>query len=199
MSYLCNMSSIKFPVQGSCGCGHVKYQLHRQPIFTQCCHCQQCQREAGSAFAINALIESENLTTTSELEHIIMPSESGHGQAVARCPRCHVAIWSYYSDHGLHMKFLRVATLDRAEENIEELLQPQAYILTKWKMPWIEFPKSAVSEGKVFEVYYDERKMYSDEAYARFEAVGSKGRNWRERGRKWSDLGEIKDIRPSRP
>ncbi|KAF2173988.1 hypothetical protein M409DRAFT_16259 [Zasmidium cellare ATCC 36951] len=189
------MSPIKFPIQGSCGCGHVRYQLHRRPIFTQCCHCQQCQREAGSAFAINALIEANELTTAEELEHIIMPSESGHGQAIARCPRCRVALWSYYSDHGPHLKFLRVATLDRGSKAIEELLRPEAFIFIKYKMQWNELPEYAHAEGRVFDEYYDERKMYSEEAYARFQAVELKGEEWRSKGRQWDDLGEVEDLR----
>lgn len=93
------------------------------------------------------------------------------------------------------MKFLRVATLDRADEGVEELLRPQAYILTKFKMPWTEVPEYARLEGRVFEIYYDARKMYSEEAYGRFQVVQSKGHDWRAKGRKWSDLGEINDLR----
>lgn len=190
------MSSLKFPIQGSCGCGHVRYQLHYRPIFIQCCNCQQCQREAGSGFAIYALIEFEEVTTTDALKHIIMPSESGHGQAIARCPRCFVAVWSYYSHHRPHLKFVRVVTLERIE-GAEEFLRPDAFIFTKFKMPWTEVPEYARAEGRVFEEYYDESTMYSKEGYERFQAAEAKGREWRAGGRNWSDLGEVSDLRQS--
>ncbi|KAK4498316.1 hypothetical protein PRZ48_010974 [Zasmidium cellare] len=157
--------------------------------------CLQCQREAGSAFAINALIEAHQLTTNTLPEHILMPSESGFGQVIARCPRCRVAVWSYYGDHGPHLKFLRVATLDRREQAIEDLLRPEAFIFTKYKMPWTELPEYARAEGRIFEEYYDERKIYSDEAFLRYRAVDRKGEIWRLEGRQWVNFGEAEDLR----
>ncbi|KAL7922746.1 hypothetical protein ACQKWADRAFT_292295 [Trichoderma austrokoningii] len=47
-----------FPMQGGCPCGHIRYQLSLAPLLVQTCHCTLCQRQMGSAFAINAIIES---------------------------------------------------------------------------------------------------------------------------------------------
>lgn len=47
-----------FPMQGGCPCGHVRYQINLPPLLVQTCHCTLCQRQMGSAFAINAIIES---------------------------------------------------------------------------------------------------------------------------------------------
>lgn len=44
---------------GGCVCGRVRYRLTRPPMFVHCCHCRSCQRETGSGFAINAIVESE--------------------------------------------------------------------------------------------------------------------------------------------
>ncbi|KAJ2906098.1 uncharacterized protein MKZ38_003135 [Zalerion maritima] len=46
---------------GSCSCGLLRYQLLRPPIVVHCCHCTSCQRETGSAFALNGFVENENL------------------------------------------------------------------------------------------------------------------------------------------
>ncbi len=51
-----------FPRQGGCSCGRVRYRLERAPIVVHCCHCTLCQRETGSAFAINALVEADSVT-----------------------------------------------------------------------------------------------------------------------------------------
>ena len=44
---------------GGCACGSVRYRLRRRPMFVNCCHCSECQRQLGSAFAVNAVIETE--------------------------------------------------------------------------------------------------------------------------------------------
>jgi len=46
---------------GGCDCRRVRYRLATRPLFVNCCHCRWCQRETGSAFAINAMIEAERL------------------------------------------------------------------------------------------------------------------------------------------
>lgn len=51
-----------FPMEGGCCCGHIRYRLERAPIAVHCCHCTSCQRETGSAFGINVIIEATHLT-----------------------------------------------------------------------------------------------------------------------------------------
>jgi hypothetical protein len=46
-------------LNGRCACGAVRYRLVSEPMFVHCCHCQDCQRETGSAFVLNALIETD--------------------------------------------------------------------------------------------------------------------------------------------
>src|SRR4051812_17077729 len=43
-------------LEGGCACGAVRYRLTSAPMFVNCCHCTDCQRQVGSAFVINALI-----------------------------------------------------------------------------------------------------------------------------------------------
>ena len=54
------MTSIITPPEGGCTCGHVRYQLTSDPLIVHCCHCSWCQRQTGSAFAINALFVAEH-------------------------------------------------------------------------------------------------------------------------------------------
>lgn len=51
-----------FPMQGGCACGHIRYQIEKPFLLVHCCHCTACQREVGSAFAINAIVESSLVT-----------------------------------------------------------------------------------------------------------------------------------------
>ena len=51
----------QWPVEGGCSCGAVRYRLASDPMFVHCCHCLNCQRQTGSAFVINLLIEADRL------------------------------------------------------------------------------------------------------------------------------------------
>ena len=76
-----------FPVDGGCTCRHVRYRMATAPMFVHCCHCTWCQRETGSAFALNALIEADQVRVLQgEVDVVNTPSNSGRGQRIARCP-----------------------------------------------------------------------------------------------------------------
>ena len=69
--------------EGGCTCGAVRYRAEARPMFVHCCHCTWCQRETGSAFAINALIEAHHVSVTKGApKQVTLPSASGQGQVV---------------------------------------------------------------------------------------------------------------------
>ena len=99
--------------EGGCTCRAVRYRMHRAPLIVNCCHCRWCQRETGAAFALNGLLEATELTVLKgQVEMIDTPTNSGSGQRIARCPDCHVALWSNYSSAKDAIHFVRVGTLD---------------------------------------------------------------------------------------
>ncbi|OHE93601.1 glutathione-dependent formaldehyde-activating [Colletotrichum orchidophilum] len=51
-----------FPLTGGCACGNIRYSLNASPMVVHCCHCTSCQRETGTAFALNAVIEGDEVT-----------------------------------------------------------------------------------------------------------------------------------------
>ena len=54
------MSDAAFsPVEGTCSCRGIRYRMTAAPMLVHCCHCTWCQRETGSAFVLNAMVEAE--------------------------------------------------------------------------------------------------------------------------------------------
>ncbi len=147
-------------VHGRCACGAIVYRLALPPLVVHCCHCRWCQRETGSAFALNAVIESDRVTLLAgEPEIVSTPSQSGRGQRIARCPACRVAVWSNYPDGGEAIRFVRIGTLDEPGR-----LQPDIHIYTASKMPWVQLPATAcAAEG-----FYDPRQVWPAESLARW-------------------------------
>ena len=72
---------------GGCTCRFVRYRMTGKPLFVHCCHCRWCQRETGSAFALNAMIEADRVQILEgEVEAISTPSLSGKGQKITALP-----------------------------------------------------------------------------------------------------------------
>jgi len=151
---------------GGCTCRYVRYRMTIRPLFVHCCHCRWCQRETGSAFALNAMIESDRVELThGEVEVIDTPSNSGKGQRIARCPKCRVAVWSHYAGGGDAVRFVRVGTLDEPDR-----CPPDVHIFTMSKQPWVVLPPGAPA----FHEYYKSSELWPAASLARREALLAK-------------------------
>jgi hypothetical protein len=136
---------------GGCACGAVRYQLEAAPMFVHCCHCHDCQRQTGSAFVINALIEAAHVGVQSgEVTPILMPTDSGRPHRILRCVNCQTAIFSEYGGIA-KLRFVRVGTLDDATA-----LVPDVHIYTRSKLPWVQLPEGVPA----FEAYYDAKALW---------------------------------------
>lgn len=148
--------------EGGCACGAVRYRLNSKPMITHCCHCRDCQRQTGSAFVINALIETDRMDLLAgEPKAIAMPSPSGRGHDVYRCPACFTAVWSDYGKRP-YLRFVRVGTLDDPSA-----IPPDLHIFTRSKQPWVGLPANA----RAFEVFYKMDEEWPAESLARRKAA----------------------------
>jgi hypothetical protein len=149
---------------GGCACRTIRYRMSSKPLFVHCCHCRWCQRETGSAFALNALIEADRVELESgEPDVVLTPTNSGKGQKVARCPECRVALWSNYSGAGDLIRFVRVGTLDDPT-----VLPPDIHIYTSTKLPWVTLPKDKPAMPE----YYNLREHWPAESIERRRLLG---------------------------
>jgi hypothetical protein len=136
---------------GGCDCREIRYRMHGSPLFVHCCHCRWCQRETGSAFVLNAMIEADRIELLhGQPERVMTPSKSGKGQAISRCPTCRLALWSNYGGAGDLIRFVRVGTLDEPDR-----WPPDIHIFTSSKQPWIILPAGVPAVPE----FYD-RKQY---------------------------------------
>lgn len=149
--------------EGTCGCGAVRFALRSRPMFVNCCHCLDCQRQTGSAFVINALIETDRIELLGEVapEPVRVPTDSGRPHDIYRCPTCKVALWSDYGGRP-KLRFVRVGTLVEPHAIV-----PDAHIFTRSKVPWVGLPDGAPA----FEIFYELEKQWSPESLERRKAI----------------------------
>jgi hypothetical protein len=147
--------------EGGCSCGAVRYRLRSDPLFTHCCHCLNCQRQTGSAFVINLLIEADRVELLADApQPVDVPRDDGSKQRIYRCPTCQVAV---FSDYGRpEVLFVRGGTLDRPSE-----VAPDVHIFTRSKLSWITIPESVPA----FEVYYDSKALWPAASLERLRGV----------------------------
>ncbi len=156
-------SSDPFQADGGCSCGEIRYRLKDRPLFVNCCHCTWCQRQSGSAFAVNAMIETDRIERLKgEPEGVDVPTPSGATQTIMRCPTCRVAVWSHYAGAGHRLAFVRVGSLDDSS-----LIEPDVHIYTTTKQPWVTLP----DDKPAFPEYYSARKTWPPESLQRMAAL----------------------------
>ena len=149
------------PAEGGCSCGEVRYRLTSEPLFTHCCHCLNCQRQTGSAFVINLLIEADRVELLADAPQAVdARATTAARSSIFRCPTCQVAVYSQYGRP--EVRFVRGGTLDDPSQ-----VAPDVHIFTRSKLSWVAVPESVPA----FEVYYDQGELWPAASVERLNAA----------------------------
>ncbi|MBV8888649.1 MAG: GFA family protein [Alphaproteobacteria bacterium] len=146
---------------GGCACGAVRYRLTAAPMIVHACHCRDCQRLTGSAFAVNLWIERA-LVEASGAEPVafpVPPGGSGKPHDVFACARCSTHLWSKYHAAPGDTLLVRAGTLDDPAA-----VAPDVHIFTRSKLPWLALPKDA----RVFDSFYKLDEVWPAESLERW-------------------------------
>ena len=146
--------------EGGCACGAVRYRLLSDPLFVHCCHCLNCQRQTGSAFVINLLIETDRVELLAGDPQPVAVPRGSKKQKIWRCPACQIAVYSQYTS--ARTRFVRGGTLDDPSS-----VEPDVHIYTRSKVPWVALPDSTPA----FRTYYDPEKLWPAASLERLAAM----------------------------
>lgn len=116
-------------LEGGCLCGGVRFRISGKLGPAGFCHCSQCRRASGSAFAANAAVRNRYFEITSGAS-LVSEYESSPGKFRAFCSRCGSPVYSRReADPG--SRNLRLGTLDSDPER-----RPLAHVWVDSKAPW---------------------------------------------------------------
>jgi hypothetical protein len=122
-------------IDGKCLCGRVKYRVIGKPHAVNCCHCRDCQRMTGSAFAVNALFAATQVEILSpELSENDVTVDAD-GSRTWRCSECGLVLFAEHRAFGQALRFVRVGTLDSGENFV-----PDTHYFVRSKHPWVVIP-----------------------------------------------------------
>jgi hypothetical protein len=134
--------------EGGCACGAVRYRLTAAPLIVHACHCRDCQRLTGGAFATNIWVERRFVAADhAGLRSVMLQGGSGKPHEVFSCPACSTAIYSRYHAAPGDTVLLRAGTLDRSET-----VTPDVHIFTRSKLPWFQLPEGAPAFATFYKI-----------------------------------------------
>jgi len=122
-------------IKGSCLCGGIQYEIDADLGPVTNCHCGQCRKASGAAFASNASVPTAAFRFVSGAE-LLKEWESSPGKQRCFCGRCGSPILKRNDDHPETVR-LRLGTLDN-----DPHIKPSRNIYIGSKAPWFEITDS---------------------------------------------------------
>lgn len=117
-------------IKGSCLCGAIEYEV--EPVFDKVfnCHCSQCRKSHGAAFATQAFAKGETLKFLKGAE--LLNEYTGHGGVRAFCSNCGSRLMNYAPDKSLYLS-VALSSVDS-----EHMGKPIAHANVDSKASWHE-------------------------------------------------------------
>jgi len=121
---------------GKCLCGSVSYECEEAPLMSGCCHCDDCQRQTGSAFAPLLVFPKESVSFSgADLREYVAHGASGKAVKRGFCSNCGGSVYAWYEVTPDYMVIMAGTADDKSKFN------PDWDIYTDGAQPWIEYPE----------------------------------------------------------
>jgi hypothetical protein len=123
-------------ITGSCLCGAVRYRSDGEPAMTAVCHCENCQRQSGSALSIIVGVPAGSIVFQDESSLATYTDRADSGRSVNRrfCKNCGSPIVSLV-EMMPNLHFIKAGTLDD-----KSWLKPTMHVWCDSAQPWVEIP-----------------------------------------------------------
>lgn len=74
--------------EAGCRCGQLRVCCEGEPVRVSVCHCLECQKRTGSAFAVQARWPDDQVRVTGRAKVWTRVADSGHRVEYRFCPDC---------------------------------------------------------------------------------------------------------------
>ncbi|CAH0991309.1 hypothetical protein SIN8267_01412 [Sinobacterium norvegicum] len=127
---------MKYPIQGSCQCGQLRYTLHQPPVKVLACHCTECQKLSSSPYSVTAIIDADAIEFDGEMSDWSRSSDSGNTNNAKFCPGCGNRVYHYNPDNMAQLK-LKLKPIQMDDDGVFE---PSTHLWVSEKLDWVEIP-----------------------------------------------------------
>jgi hypothetical protein len=111
-------------------CGAIRYECSAAPLFTANCHCHDCQRATGSAYASVFFVPRSTVKITGEVKYYESKGDSGNSIRRGFCPTCGSRLFGLPAVMPENMGIM-AGSLDNSSEH-----KPAIDIYTSSAQPW---------------------------------------------------------------
>jgi len=115
-------------IKGSCLCNAVQYEVELLTDQIYNCHCSQCRKSHGAAFATQALAKGETLNILQGVDKL--SEYKGHGGVHAFCSDCGSRLMNYAPDKSVYFS-VALSSIDSGFSG-----KPIADAFVDFKAPW---------------------------------------------------------------
>lgn len=126
------------PYPGGCLCGAIRYCVTAEPLTVYACHCTDCQRRTGSAFALSMVVPRNSIELMSgEPASYHAALLDGRVKQGKLCAACGTRVW------GEPVKRPGIAIVQPGTLDDPSWVKPVAHIWARSAQPWVVFPPGA--------------------------------------------------------
>jgi hypothetical protein len=130
-----------FPQSGGCQCGAVRYEISGPPRVVYACHCTECQRQSGAAFAMAAVIPQEHFRILRGAPKMFVRRTSPTKTMECWfCAACGTRLYHRPGGADYPNYNIKPGTLDDTS-----WLGPTIHFWTRSAQPWVVIPEGATS------------------------------------------------------
>jgi hypothetical protein len=121
----------------SCRCGQLRATTSGEPVRVSVCHCLDCKKRSGSAFAVQARWPAEQVTIEGRSKTFVNIADSGNRLTFHFCPHCGSDV-HYEIDGEFDAKFNGLIAIPLGAFDDPCSLQPSFSVWEHRKCGWVE-------------------------------------------------------------
>ena len=129
-----------FRQSGGCQCGSIRHEITGPPQIVYACHCTECQKQSGSAFAMATVIPQENVRITKGTPAMFTRRTSQtRVMECWFCPECGTRLYPVPGAAAYPNRNIKPGTLDDTS-----WLTPTIHFWTRSAQKWVVIPEGAI-------------------------------------------------------
>jgi hypothetical protein len=121
----------------SCRCGQLRASVTGEPVRVSVCHCLNCKKRSGSAFAVQARWPKAQVVIDGQSKTFVKVADSGNRATFHFCPDCGSDVY-YEIDGKFDDKFNELVAIPLGAFDDPFFLSPQFSVWESHKHDWLE-------------------------------------------------------------
>lgn len=127
----------------SCRCGQLRATVTGDPVRVSVCHCLNCKKRSGSAFAVQARWPSGQVAIEGESKTFVIVADSGNQATFHFCPQCGSDVY-YEIDGKFDDKFNDLIAIPLGAFDDPYFATPSYSVWEQRKHDWVEIAGNGV-------------------------------------------------------